>query len=357
MDTLDRFREKWREVPGGDDVDGRVYSDDLMALSDAELLARWEAMAARRAGGVVGRMEPLYRDFFRDSHVLEIGGGLGFDGLRFAAQGAFWTFADIVPGNLAVIDRVASLKGLTVGLQKIGEDLSFCGEFDAIVAIGSIHHVPFDVARKEALNALSCLKIGGRWIELVYPRERWLREGSMPFDQWGSRTDGERTPWVEWYDAEKVRHRLRPAILKTILDMELASHSHRWLDFRYEGMGREVAGFVDLLSRPVVLDGGERDGWSFTGKPGAFFPIGRVAIGGVPAVVDLVLNIREGAVGVGLVGPDGEYLADTEVVLAAQPDNHLVTLRSDEPAAALAFRNRHQDRGSAFAVLAARLRE
>jgi hypothetical protein len=42
-------------------------------------------------------------------------------------------------------------------------------DYDSIFVIGSVHHVPFDVARKEAANAISRLKIGGRWIELVYP--------------------------------------------------------------------------------------------------------------------------------------------------------------------------------------------
>lgn len=368
MSALERYREKWREVPGGDDVDHRVFSDDLLSLPDDQFLARWDAISARRAAGVVGRMEPLYRDFFRERRVLELGGGLGFDGMRFATQGAHWTFADIVPSNLNVIRRVAALKNVPVECYLIDEDLSFealPANYDAIVVIGSIHHVPFDIARREGLSALSRLKTGGRWIELVYPRERWYREGSMPFDTWGTRTDGARTPWVEWHDIEKVRRRLYPAILKTILDFELASSSHRWLDLLYSGMGRkaDASKFVDLQTQPVILEGGRRDGWAFSGIPGAFRPIGRVDLQSIlpnleaPFAFDLVLEIVEGIVGVGLVDSNNEYLADTEIVLETMPDPRFVTIRSAEIPAFLVFRNRHERNGCRFVVRSARLRE
>jgi hypothetical protein len=368
MSSLEPYREKWREVPGGDDVDSRVFSDDLIDLPDDQFLARWDALAARRAAGVVGRMDPLYRDFFKGRHVLELGGGLGFDGMRFAAQGAHWTFADIVPGNLKAIRRAAALKGIAVETHLVGDDLSFDmlpTDYDAIFVIGSIHHVPFDIARKEALNALSRLKVGGRWIELVYPQERWLREGSMPFDTWGTRTDGERTPWVEWHDIEKVRRRLHPAILKTVLDCELASHNFRWIDLEYAGMGRTIdpTKFIDLMGQPVVLDGGHREGWAFTGLKGAFHPIGRVDLRALlstlhgPFSIELSLRITEGTVGVGLVDTDNQYLADTEVVLESTSDVRFVTLRCTEAPAFLVFRSRHENRDSAFVVHSARLRK
>ena len=109
MNGLEPYREKWREVPGGDDVDGRVFSDELLALPDDQFLKRWDSISARRAAGVVGRMAPIYRDFFSGRRILELGGGLGFDGIRFATEGALWTFADIVPGNLSVIRRMTRL--------------------------------------------------------------------------------------------------------------------------------------------------------------------------------------------------------------------------------------------------------
>jgi len=360
MDILERFRDKWREVPGGDDVDGRVFADALLELPDEQFLARWDAISLRRAAGVVGRMEPLYRDFFTKSAVLEIGGGLGYDGLRFAAQGATWTFADIVPANLAVIRRVAGLRNLSVHIHLIGDDLSFdgLGQFDAIMAVGSIHHVPFDIARREALNALKHLKVGGRWIELVYPRERWLREGRMPFSTWGTRTDGERTPWVEWHDAEKVRRRLWPAQLQTILDFELASHSHRWLDFSYDGMAPEadLTNFVDL--GPLLMEGGTRDTWIY-GQSGAFRPICRYDLSSIamplPWRVEIGVELQHGMIGVGFIDKQGNFLANSEVVIEASPWVRPLTIRANETAHALTIRNRDEENPSRFRIWSTRL--
>src|SRR5258707_6057973 len=284
---LDRYREKGREAPRGSDMDGRVFSTGLLALSDTELLTTWDAMATRRYGGEIGWLSLLYGDTFRDRQVLELGSGLGFDGLRFAAGGAAWTFADIVPDNLAVIRRIASLKGLEplVRFHLIGDDLSFAGlpeDYDVIWVFGSIHHVPFEIARREAVDALGHLKPGGRWMELVYPRERWLREGALPFEQWGKLTDGERTPWAEWQDIEKVRRRLSPDPLRTVLDFEFCAQNYRWFDLRYVAERpfrltdfdlEPLSASCDLLEQPIVRKAGRASPWrgsSFTCPEGLF---------------------------------------------------------------------------------------
>jgi SAM-dependent methyltransferase len=231
------YREKWREVPGGDDTDGRRFSSDLLKLPDSELLATWDETARSRYAGVVGWFGPLYRDFLRGRRVIEIGGGMGHDGIRFASHGAHWTFADIAPDNLEVIGRIASLKGVPASFHLIDDDLSFdgLGEFDVVFACGSLHHVPFDIARRECANLLPHLAPDARWLELVYPRERWTAAGEPPFDKWGTMTDGERTPWAEWYDVDKLRARLSPAKLRTVLDYLFARDAYRWLDFEIQG--------------------------------------------------------------------------------------------------------------------------
>jgi hypothetical protein len=362
MDALDRYRDKWREVPSG--AEGRVFGDNIQDLPDEPFLSHWSGMAAKRAASVVGRLYPLYRDYLAGKRVLELGGGLGFDGLQYAERGAQWTFADIVPSNLAAIRRVAKLKGVDVATHQIGDDLSFdaLGVFDAVMVIGSIHHVPFDIARREAVEVLKHLEVGGRWIELVYPRERWVREGTMPFDTWGMRTDGDRTPWAEWHDAEKVRHRLRPGKLTTVLDMELSWGSFRWLDFVYEGMGRETDSTkFELLGSPI-MEGGAYDGRLFRGEAGAFRPICRFDLrphmAGMtgPWRVDLLLEIRSGTVGVGLADAAGNHYSDEERVLDAASAVFPITLRSDDPAQ-LILRNRHEDQGSEFLLRSVRLRE
>lgn len=383
--ALDRHREKWREAPRGSDTDGRVFSSDLLALADAAFLATWDGMAARRYTGEIGWLGAAYGDTFRGRRILELGSGLGFDGIRFAQLGAVWTFADIVPDNLAVIRRVADLKGLSsVTFHLIGDDLSFAAlpvDFDAIWVFGSIHHVPFEIARQEALAALERLRPGGRWMELVYPRERWLREGALPFSDWGRVTDGERTPWVEWHDIEKVRRRLFPAPLRTLLDFELCSSNYRWFDLQY--VGKQPFRLADfdvaalsrsssLLTQAVVMHNRasrrstKGHDWSFVCPAGLFERVATVelsaplgAIGRADGwAVDLEIAVSRGAVGIGLTDAEGAYIPAAEAVIDAGRDTRLVTLRAVGTAAPsrLIFRNLHAGVAGRFAVHSARLR-
>jgi hypothetical protein len=382
-DDLARYREKWREAPRGSDMDGRVFSTDLLALADPDLLSAWDAMAARRYAGEIGWLAPLYADSLRSRQVLELGSGLGFDGLRFVEAGAAWTFADIVPDNLAVIHRVASLKGLggRVRLHLIGDNLSFDGlptDYDAIWVFGSIHHVPFEIARREALAALGHLKPGGRWMELVYPRERWLREGAPPFEQWGKLTDGDRTPWAEWHDIEKVRRRLFPAPLRTVLDFEFCAQNYRWFDLRYAAERpfqladydlKALSASCDLLREPIAREAVRALPWrgsSFTCPEGLFARAASIdlakpvrGLGKVPGVaVDLEVRVSRGSVGIGLVADNEAYLPAAEAVIDAGPDTRLVTLRAvdGEIPARLVFRNLRAGERSAFSLQSAVLR-
>ncbi|MCA0248275.1 MAG: class I SAM-dependent methyltransferase [Proteobacteria bacterium] len=381
MLTLDSLREKWREVPLGSDMDGRVFSTDLLALPDHELLSRWNAAAARRYGGELGWSGALYAPGFVGRHVLELGSGLGYDGLHFAAAGANWTFTDIVPDNLAVIARVARLRGLQdrVRFHLIEDDFAFAGlsrQYDAIWACGSLIHIPFESARKEALAALRLLKPRGRWIELAYPRGRWLREGQQDFAEWGKLTDGERTPWVEWYDAEKLRQRLAPVPLRTILDFEFCGGNYVWLDCEfasdlpYRAGNRDVGSTyrsIDIGPNTVRLAPGSKrgmlNGSRFTTPRGLFAPTagiplnsageGLLGVHFTPTEVSILVECRVfcGAVGVGLMDPDGRYYPASESVVDAGIDDQRVSLmmRSDWPAT-LAFRNLRADLRSEFEI-------
>jgi SAM-dependent methyltransferase len=382
--TLDPYREKWREAPRGSDVDGRIHSGDLLALGDRELLSAWDAMAARRYGGELGWLGTLYLEAFRDRRILELGSGLGFDGLRFAQAEAAWTFADIVPDNLRVVRRVAELKGLAARARfhLIGDDLSFAAlpnDYDFVWAFGSIHHVPFDLARRESLDAFGHLKPGGRWMELVYPRERWLREGALEFAKWGALTDGERTPWVEWHDVEKVRRRLFPAPLRTVLDFDFSGQNYRWLDLRYAGTQpfdiaaydlAALSGSVDLTQEKVVREGGRRAKWleplSFACPPALFartasidLAAGLGRLGAIPGVaVDLEIEVSRGTIGAGLTDDGGSYLPGAQAVLDSGRDRQLATLRAvdGERPARLVFRNMRAGVGAVFSLRSATLR-
>ncbi len=385
-DSLEHYREKWREAPRGSDTDGRIFSSDLLTLPDDRLIATWEEMASRRYGGEIGWLGPLYFSTFREKKIVELGSGLGFDGLRFAGNGAFWTFADIVPDNLALIRRIAELKGLSdrVQFHLIGDDLSFdtlSRDYDAIWVFGSIHHVPFEIARREALDVLGHLKPRGRWMELVYPRERWLREGAPTFEQWGKLTDGERTPWAEWHDIEKVRQRLFPAPFRTLLDFEFCAHNYRWLDLQHaDDTQFQLADFdlaalsrtIDLKMQLIVQEPGTRrrplwnDRWSLVCPSGLFSRAISIdlkaaldQLGSCPGwAVDIELSVARGSVGVGLVNMIDAYLPGAEAVLDAGVDTRLMTLRAVDIGrpSKLVFRNLRADARSAFSVLSAVLR-
>ena len=146
------------------------------------------------AYSVRGWYHTLYADVFRGKKVLEIGSGLGFDGITFAAQGADWTFVDIVETNLEVVRRLCKLKGISNVRFCYLEDLRSLGtlpsDYAAIYAQGSLIDMPIEATRVEAQALLQHLPVGGRWIELAYPRRRWIHDGRMPFD------NGERKPTV-----------------------------------------------------------------------------------------------------------------------------------------------------------------
>jgi SAM-dependent methyltransferase len=227
------LREKWREVP---QEGGRVFSDDLLRLDLSTLFENWKAYFSYYRQSEPDRWyQILYKEFMRGKSVLEIGSGLGFDGTLRLQEGAVkeWTFCDIAETNLQVIQRVCKQLGVRANFVFIDDDFKCfdkLGMFDIIWANGSLINVPFEFARAECMKILPHLKPGGRWIELCYPQERWIREGRVPFDEWGKVTDGERTPWVEWYDLVKIKRRLFPAPLEVILDFNFNNDAYNWFD-------------------------------------------------------------------------------------------------------------------------------
>ena len=229
------LKDKWVEVPF---KNGNIRTDMLLKLSDADLLKFWED--ARSFVTEEGQFEHrgwyhlLYRDSFHGKKLMDVGSGIGIDGLTFAQSGAQVTFVDICSSNLEVIKRLAAL----LDVQKVKfhymtdvrslEPLD-C-DYDVVFAQGSLHHLPFDIVRSEARALLEHLPAGGRWIQLSYPKSRWIKEGSKPFDEWGVNTDGYGTPWSEWYDLEKLSALLHPARFDTLLSFEFCRGDFIWFD-------------------------------------------------------------------------------------------------------------------------------
>lgn len=233
--SFDTLRGKWGEVPFTQFE--RAKSKDLLALSDQEVLETWtkayvtsstgEAFSAR------GWYQLLYKDIFRGKKVLDVGCGLGPDSVFFAEHGASVTFLDIIESNVEFVKRVCRVKGLTNTAFCHMEDLNSLSalpdDFDVITCYGSFHHAPLELVRMEAQVLLKHLSVGGRWIQLGYPKTRWQREGRMPFDRWGDKTDGG-APWAEWHDLDKLRYILAPANFDVILNLEFHNSDFSWFD-------------------------------------------------------------------------------------------------------------------------------
>ncbi|MBN1917649.1 MAG: class I SAM-dependent methyltransferase [Verrucomicrobia bacterium] len=200
-----RTRDKWREVPST--RSGRAFSANLLEWPDDALLEYWEG--CRREVSVPeirGWFQDLYAPEFEGKDVLEVGPGIGIDGIFFAQHGARLTFADIVEENLALVRRLCALKGVEARTTFI-EDFfhyEFDTPFDAFMFIGSMHHAPFEFSRRQAAALTPFLRPGGRVVMLAYPKVRYELSGATSFEEFAKKTDGERTPWAEWYDDEKT---------------------------------------------------------------------------------------------------------------------------------------------------------
>lgn len=234
-ETFRILRTKWGEVPGGEQT--RVRSENLLKLSDNELLHLWsEALADSSTGAaysVRGWYHTLYGDIFRGKKVLEVGSGLGFDGITFASNGAEWTFVDVVETNLEVVKRICQVKGLTNVRFCYMKDLRSLStlpkDYAAIYGQGSLINLPLAATRVEAQALLQHLPVGGRWIELAYPKRRWIHDGRMAADKWGKKTDGG-APWVEWHDLKKIRDFLAPAQFDVVFTLDFHKYDFNWFD-------------------------------------------------------------------------------------------------------------------------------
>jgi SAM-dependent methyltransferase len=333
---LSRLRQKWREVPAGSDMGERHMSDSFLAMPEGEFVKAWEDMNALGVE-LRGWYQRLYEPLLRGRRVLEIGSGLGFDAMHFAGAGAHWTCCDIVDTNLATIGRLAKLRGHDIGFHLIDSLASFDrlpADFDAIWCNGSLINLPFELARQECAALIGHLRPGGRWIELAYPRERWVREGSPGFDAWGNMTDGLGTPWMEWYDLEKLRRRLAPHRMLPILEYRFSSENFVWIDLLHTGeRNAETGEPLVVIDQPVEVET-PAPLWSQAWDQ----VIGRADLG--PCVtVEVVCEVPAGTPSLTLA-QDGRFVA-REIMVESRSGMQLVQLSTTEfgPETRLSVRN------------------
>ena len=233
--SFDVLRKKWGEVPF--DQYERRMSASLLSLDDTQIIEQWEqgyvGSSTGDAFSVRGWYQTLYRDAFRGKKLLDVGCGLAPDTVYFARNGALVTFLDIVESNVKFAERVCQIERIPNATFCYMEDLSCLDrlpfDFDVIYCCGSFINAPLEVSRIEAQAILKHLPVGGRWIELGYPKTRWEREGSMPETEWGARTDGG-APWMEWHDILKLNYLLGPAAFDVVLMLEFHNSDFNWFD-------------------------------------------------------------------------------------------------------------------------------
>ena len=235
------LRKKWVEVPTYSS--GYEKTTRLMALSDEALLAEWEAIRKDITTGPEfahrGWYHALYADGMRGKKVMDVGSGFGVDSITFAQHGARLTFVDLVETNLKVLERLCKIMGLADVRFVLLEDLESLRpldtDYDVIMAMGSMHHAPLDILKPEYRELLRHLKVGGRWLQLAYPKSRWVRDGRPRFAHWGVVTDGEGTPWAEWLDLEKLLGAFGRAKFDVVLYQEFHNSDFNWFDLLYRG--------------------------------------------------------------------------------------------------------------------------
>lgn len=235
-ELFDLLRKKWSEVPAG--LMDRRRTSELAQVSDEELLNYWRKVHEEATQGdgfkVRGWFHHIYSEMLKDKSVMDVGSGLGIDGLTLAQAGARMTFVDIAEENLQVLKRLCPLLGINEARFHHVIDLDSLEvlprDYDAIWCQGSMINAPSQFMAHESKKLLEHLPVGGRWIELCYPRERWVREGELPFSEWGALTDGQGTPWMEWYDLDRLLQRLQPAEFSPLLSFNFHNDDFNWFD-------------------------------------------------------------------------------------------------------------------------------
>ena len=346
---LEILREKWKMIPFT--ADDRAHTTDLAELDDSQLLQQWEkarhaTVEGARLNDIRGWYQLVYRDWCRGRKILDIGCGLGIDSIHFAENGASVTFVDIVASNIELVRRICRLKGIEqtcsfLVMKDVADLAKLDLDYDAVMGFGSLMHAPFDVMKPEFDALVTRLKReGGRFIMHAYPKGRWEREGSLAFDKWGEKTDGEGTPWAEWYDADKLIDALKPARFELVYYCEYRQGDMNCIDLvRSAPPARVLPVDTVLFARGDLMQATSiswegaslqqtASGLRITTGPirwGYAAEIPFLADDGIPPPKRLRLSVKasvqQGEVGVGILSKDGKsFLVELRFDPRADPE-------------------------------------
>ena len=174
----ERVRAFWQAHPCGTKFsDAEIGTREFFERIEAHRYAKeWHIPDAADFAGAHGL------------RVLEIGCGLGTDGVQFAKAGADYTGVDLTDAAIELARKRFEVSGLRGELRvSDAENLDFADEsFDLVYSHGVLHHTP-DIAR--AVSEIHrVLKPAGRAIVMLYHRDSYnYRVGIRILRRAGSR--------------------------------------------------------------------------------------------------------------------------------------------------------------------------
>lgn len=210
---LEASRRYWRLAPSGA---GKHDTSNLMSAEDSAVVNEWRHGFAKRFSNYVEEDQFLavMGEEFAGERILSIGSGLGFHEMYYASRGARIKCCDIVPSNLAVIQRVSRVFGLEVETQLLEDNQEFDGPYDSVFIYGSLMTMP-QAAQRDLLARVSrALRPKGRIILMLYTWEfaratcGWTNPDEfdpLVFARASDPSVGEEhCPWSDWHDDERL---------------------------------------------------------------------------------------------------------------------------------------------------------
>jgi hypothetical protein len=137
----------------------------------------------------------------------------------------------------------------------------------------------------------------------------------------GRLTDGDRTPWAEWYDIEKLKLRLHPWRIEPMLEYRHQSDAYVWMDTRVLGKGNGgpiARKRVPVPTEPLIAPGPM---WNYAWST----PLGPSTAG--PAItVEIECAIDKGSVGFVLWLEREDRFVSRETIVEARTGSQRVYL-------------------------------
>ena len=252
---LARAKAYWRHAPGGG---GKVDTSELVRYSDEAFLRTWDEQ--KRLKRLTYWEDAEFVRYFagrvRDRDVFSFGCGLGYSELDFLEAGARVTFGDIVPSNVASVERLCALRGYTHRSRFLYMDdsakTSFGGPYDFIFSDGVLMHMPEEREAAVLKGMFDALRPKGViWLMVYTPR--FVESVGSPLNQveFGRASDPSvgdlENPWSDWHDDDKLLRLAGPEAC--ILNREEFNEGrYIWyaLGRRREHTSTTIRPFVDL---------------------------------------------------------------------------------------------------------------